>query len=470
VWNIALHLNLAAAAISLAAFGYLGTFARHLADDYCPIDLVRGNFFAALWEIYLTISNRFTNYGIIALSEAAGTYSYRFLSGVMIALWVIGLYWLSRELNERGAGWPRSLTLTWILLLAFFSIFEAPSRYQTIYWRSAMVVHFAPVVFAPYLTAFLLREIRLAFQAMPSPWIYPLVFILGFLFGGFSETTNAVQIILLVLALFSAWKWMGSPARPAALRLLAWSLGGALLALAVMFFSPGNERRLGTPPPEFHILILRAFRHAVEFVLASTTVVPLPMFLSIVIPFLIFYGFYARSASPLPDSRVKLVKIALTLTPALVYLLIAASFAPSEYAQSYPIGRARFPAQFLLTAGLMLEGSGLGILLSQWRPRLTRALPIGLIASIMLAVLAFYPVRSAWLTLQRDLPLYAERAEAWDARDAQIRQLKAQGETDLVVKHFGGFQGVKEWEVYPEHWVNRCVAKYYQINTIRTVP
>jgi len=42
------------------------------------------------------------------------------------------------------------------------------------------------------------------------------------------------------------------------------------------------------------------------------------------------------------------------------------------------------------------------------------------------------------------MPVYRQRAEWWDMREAQIYQSIEQGQTDLIVQQFDGVEGVKE--------------------------
>src|SRR5258706_595956 len=74
---------------AVAVYAYLGIFSRHLADDYCVASFTRSNFFAALWENYLTISDRFSNFMLIALSESAWPRSVAILPALMVVLWAL---------------------------------------------------------------------------------------------------------------------------------------------------------------------------------------------------------------------------------------------------------------------------------------------------------------------------------------------------------------------------------------------
>ncbi len=473
-------------AFVLAVYAYLGLFSRHLADDYCSVNFTRSNFFSALWQNYLTVSDRFSNFMLIASSEAISRNSTAILPAIMITLWVIGIAWLSHEIVRfAGSDWPRAVTLTLALLLVFFVLLQAPNRYQILYWRSAMATHFAPLVLMPFLAVFLLRTISSAAQASPYPfghtprWSYALAFFIAFLLGGFSEPTVAIMILLLGAALIAAWLWMRSAARGAALSLLAFTFAGAVTALLVMAIAPANSLRLHTAPPGLLILIPRSLEYAYEFSLNSIRTLPLPAFFSVLMPFLIFYSLYSMPVPVLNAVQRKRVFLVLILAPLLCYILIVGSFAPSVYGQGFPIERARFAGQFCLVAALMIEGAGLGTRLAQWRPRLLRhrprgcfsrvgSLPLRTISSVLLMIAAIYPLRAAWLTLA-DVPEYRDRAVFWDARDAYVLRHAALGDTDIIVPGYSGLYGIKEWDDDPNEWVNRCAAAYYGVKSIVAV-
>jgi hypothetical protein len=49
-------------------------------------------------------------------------------------------------------------------------------------------------------------------------------------------------------------------------------------------------------------------------------------------------------------------------------------------------------------------------------------------------------------------------------------ELKAQGQIDLLIPQLDGVYGIKEMDVEATHWVNRCAAVYYGVNSIRAIP
>jgi hypothetical protein len=465
-----LWLTAAFSGFALTIYAYLGIFSRHRADDYCVVDFMDTNFFSALWTNYTNVSDRFSNFMLIVFSETLGARSVAVLPALMIALWVIGITWLLYETGRfNGQAWDASIILALTCLLVFFALLQAPNRFQILYWRSAEATHFAPLVFMPFLASAILRSITRAEKARPALWVYPVILFASFIVGGFSEPTALVMISLLALAIVSAWVWMKRPTRETALWLLFFSFTGAVLALVVMAISPANSFRLGNAaPPTIPVLISRSFRFGFDFILNSFNTLPLPTFFTALMPFLIFYAMYASPAPALTGMQRKRSLILLAAIPVLSYLLIVASFLPSVYGQSFPVERARFAGQVSLVAGLMIEAALSASLLAQFRARIVETLNLKLVSAILLAAAALYPLRAGWISLA-DVPEYRERARAWDIREAQIYTSRAQGETDLIVFQFDGLEGVKELDVNANHWINRCAAKYYQVESIRAI-
>jgi hypothetical protein len=464
VWLIGIFSMLA-----LIAYGYLGVYSRHMADDYCAVKFARGNFIYALWENYLTTSNRFSNFILIALSESVWPGSVSILPALMIGLWVIGITWLLRETSRwLGAGLTKPIAFAFAALIVFFTLLEAPNRYQTLYWRSSMAAHFAPLVFMPFFAIYLLRRISSALDAPPPRWAFPLSFFLAFMLAGFSEPVVLIMVSLLAVSILAAWVTVKTSGRGAVLGLLGWSLAGVIGTLLVMAFAPANSLRLGTPPPALPVLATRSFSYAYEFIRNSFSILPLPALFSVVTPFLIFFGIHDLSVPGLSRYPIRQLTALLVIVPVFSYLLVVASFSPSVYGQGYPVERARFAGQLCLVAGLMIEGAVMGMLSAQLRRPGIRPVYSGLISSALLGITAFYPLRAAWIALV-DVPEYRERAKLWDARDAFIRRHAADGEKDIIVPGYPGIYGIKELDDDPNHWVNNCAAGYYNVRSIRAV-
>jgi hypothetical protein len=146
----------------------------------------------------------------------------------------------------------------------------------------------------------------------------------------------------------------------------------------------------------------------------------------------------------------------------LTYLFIAASFAPSVYGQSYPVPRARFIARVLMTVALLAEGGLLGTLVAQKPAYLRR------FARFALLILALYPLRTAQ-RVSAEIPVYQQRAAAWDLRESEIRALKKDGERDLVVR-FLSKERIQDLGDRAGFRLNRCASVLYGVESIIAVP
>jgi Family of unknown function (DUF6056) len=470
--NIAAGITAACALAALSIFAYLGTFTRFLADDYCDTMLVTGGpVLGALLNRYLTVSDRYSNLLFDALSEFLAARNVGVLPPVMILLWTAALIWLVHEIRQlAGFQWPILVDVGLGGLLGFFAIFEAPNRFQTIYWRSAMATHFAPLVYLVAFSAFILLQIRRSDGHRPAFLMGLLCFIIAFFGGGFSEPPDAVLVVVASLAFAAVWIWHKGPRRSSALILVGWTLGGGLLALFVMKFSPANSFRVGALHPDILSLIQLTLTATFQFILDSLATLPLPTLCSLVIPLLLFYALYSNESTLRLSSRNRRLLFILTLvTPLVMYLLIAASFAPSLYGQSYPVERARFAGRFIMVSAFIIEGAFFGVLTAQSRQLGGRRILTNL-ALVLLMFSALYPLRAGWTDLRANLTPYRQWSSDWDARQQQILTQKAQGIQDIVVPQLPGIAHVKELDTLANFWVNRCAANFYGVSSISAPP
>ena len=457
--------------IGLAVYAYLGTFSIYISDDYCNSSFfLSGDLLTQMIDRYTRSSNRMSNILFIGISELFGPRNIAVLPAAMLVLFVAGLYKLLFEIQQTmNLGWDRALIFFMAESLAFFSILQAPSLYETLYWRASMATHFAPLVFLPFLGAFILRQIRLTEKNNPTVWMQITCLVGFFIVGWFSEPPAAMMITVFALAIFMIW-WLGKGEhRYFAFAILGWSLMGISLALIVMAVAPVMSTSLVKPPPPFPELISRIIRTPFEFIIDTLRTLPVPTIVSIVVPTTLIYCRYSLSGLDVSKKTSTQLGIIMVAVIFISYLLIAASFAPSAYGQSYPAERARFAGRLIMTGSLMLEGAILGILAAGWR-KLWKPAYLRVLAIFLFAMLVLYPLRSAWFTYNSLVPEYRQRATAWYQRDAEIRSLKSQGQQDLVVKWLHSFGGLKELDDRPTFRINRCASVYYGVNSIRTVP
>ncbi len=464
--NAVSGMGITALAAALVSFAYLGTFTRYLADDYCETMLANGSsIIHALIVRYQTVSDRYSNILFDTLTEFIFPRQIQIVPVVMIILWAVALIWLVREIKLfTNLQWSFVVDAFLGAALSFFSILEAPNRFQTIYWRSAMATHFAPLVYLAALSAFVLLQLRKLDGRRLPVWMGPLLMMLAFIGGGFSEPPDAMLIVFSALTLAAIVFFEKGSRRQAAISVVAWILVGGLLALSVMALAPGNSLRLGRPTPGFVTLVSRTLLYVVQFIGNSFVTLPVPSLLSVVMPFLLFYYLFQDHPLLLSNGRQKLLTIMLA-TPVLMYILIAASFAPSVYGQSFPEERARFCGQLMLISSLMVEGACLGVAAAQIKVRWRFAagcLALGLLAFTS----AYYPLRATGNVLKESLPYYSQWASKWDSRQLQIFADKAQGKKDIVIPQLPGIERVKELDTSASYWINRCAAQFYGVNSI----
>jgi hypothetical protein len=278
-----------------------------------------------------------------------------------------------------------------------------------------------------------------------------------------------MMITVLGLAILAVWPWGDMRKRRSTLVLLSWSLAGGLAALLVMALAPANSLRLQTAPPPLLELVTRVIYYPSFFVMGTLRTLPTPTLISIAVPAVLFYVKYINSSQELSREARKRLVILMLIVLALAYLFIAASFAPSVYGQSYPVPRARFTARVIMTIALMTEGALLGLLATQVRVSYVQsAATLRKFAIFALAILALYPLRTLWRTLT-DVPVYQQRAAVWDAREAEIFAMKAQGQQDLVIR-FLSDAPIQDLGDHTGYRLNRCAAALYGVNTIVAVP
>jgi hypothetical protein len=276
------------------------------------------------------------------------------------------------------------------------------------------------------------------------------------------------MITVLGLAILAVWLWGDVRKRRSTLILLTWSLAGALAALLVMALAPANSLRLQTPPPPLWELVTKVIYYPSFFVMGTLRTLPIPTLISIAVPAVLFYVKYVNSSQELSKEERNRLGLLMLIVLTLAYLFIAASFAPSVYGQSYPVPRARFTARVIMTIALMTEGALFGILATRVQVKSVRPVVLRNVAILLLAMLALYPLRTFWRTLE-DVSVYQQRAAAWDAREAEILAMKAQGQEDLVVR-FLSEAPIQDLGDHTGYRLNRCAAALYGVNTIVAVP
>ena len=334
---IALAILSLACLVGLAFFAYLGFFSRYGADDYCFSRRLfqTDNIFEATVIWYMKTSNRYTTMLLVGISEWFGRSAIRYLPALAITLWLASLSWTLSLLSRRlRIPHPQLTGSTLAAAIIFYSILQAPNRYQSLYWRSGMVTYFTPLIAFSLLGGFILTEIwRERPRSLPAHIaVLTLVGLGFFLAGGLSETTLAIQGGALGLSIVMARFLPRGERREVALSLLAAALIASILALTVIFLAPANELRVRAfgPPPPLAKVILKSLIFAWDFIRETFQSMPTPSLASLCTALLFGFGI---SAEGTPFSNRRMLAASLIAVPFVTYLLVFFPMTPSMYGQ-----------------------------------------------------------------------------------------------------------------------------------------
>ena len=468
--QIVLSINALSLSVALIAYAYLGLFSRYIADDYCHSGtLGEYGFWAAIQHHYLTFSNRYMILVVPYLTDLFGVRGQSYLPGIMIVLWVVALTWLLSEIRKGlSIVWSDLLNFLLAGSIAFFTILQAPNRYQSIYWEASSINRFVPLVLTTFLFASVFFVVRKHSEGRNLFMWNMLYFVITFLIGGFDEMNDVLIFAVAFLSFVGVFVWQAKDQkRLVSLWIIGSMLLSSLLSVGVMSLSPGISWRV-KQEPTFFVFLQRIFTYPLDFMSDVLRRQPIPSALILFSSFLIFFLIYVDDKKDLTALTKRKVAGIIFLAPIILYSLLLVNFAPSAYAQAYPADRALLGAQALMTSLLLLEGGLLGFSLSQVQSKVFHALTASYLAFFLLVLFSFYPLRAAWQTVNT-FDFYRQRAAAWDLRDAQIRADVDAGLTEIIVPEFDSLHGIKEIDSEANHWVNRCAARYYGVDTITAI-
>jgi hypothetical protein len=426
----------AALAVPLLVYAWIGSYSRYTADDYCWAGVLRQEGFlrAQAWW-YDGFSPRFAFTFIVNLVELAGPAIVPFLPAAGIVTWVGVLTWTLRQLDVRG-----SLVLALTIAVATFA--TAPDLPQSLYWQTGMLTYLLPLVLATFLIGWIRRAIVRQRAGGADVLVSGAV---TFVAGGLSETYLLPQNVALTLALgLSALGWRrGVRGARTALVLVAAALLGGVLALAVIVLAPATPGRVGGGPANVWLAFSASIATAaVQMGRLIRSFAP-ALALCLVIPALVA----CHAPRRVHSRRLAVVTAA------------AAAVVPFAYFASFLAQNGNPPARSLIVPGTLFVAWAvfLGYSLIGRLPRMV--VLGGLLVSVAV------PLGIAATTWPQQAQA-AEYAALWDAEDRLIRQAASGGARNLVVpplpRNFGeGFVTPD-----PEHFFNRCVARYYGLETI----
>ncbi len=436
---------------------YLGSFTRLIADDYCSYyNTETLGVLGTAWFWYRTWTGVYARSALNEILLLVGPYNMEVIVPGVLLVWLVTTAAAIHLLlgKEFGPGDRRWMSISFSAVFLFAILLLSPRLTQSLYWWGGLSAYTFPLVLTTiFLILFLVVSRRAWSQRGMIAW-GSLSFVLAFGLGGISESFTPILLVIIALAL--AWKWLKK--HEIGFWFLGSALVGAMLALAIMISAPGNAIRQANFPPTpglgeiFRIATVGYF----EFLASLFAGVPKSAGLVGALLGAMTMGIHARQERP---PRAWTIPAALFVGMSLAYLC----FPPTAYGMSsVPPARVLIVSVFFLAAGLM----GCGYLAGKWisaraterHRRVVTTAP--LLAAILL--LSF----SSWATsrhLYESRQTFIEFARLWDEVDAQILQAKANGQESVNIPVLGSWTGLDRPNDNPKFWATRCYSDFYGI-------
>ena len=450
-------------AIMLILYGYIGSFARYLADDYCSMFYAKKfSFFRSIWYWYINWSGRFSAYAVDWFVTRMGTRAVQFVPPVTLAFWlfvtVLAVYLFLRQKFPGDNTFRMSLTLG--IVFIFSMLLLSPNIQQSFFWWSGMRQYTLSLIM---LTLFaVLYELSIEKLTSRRALILGAVFSFLFLFAnaGLDDTFAVSQfcllgILVLLLVIF--------PKRGSAhLAILSAGLAGTALAVILIVLSPGNANREAYFPPHPGLvkLLMIASQGYAGF-LQSLVSAP-EKALGLIGAILVAFWVGGRT-----DHRLVIKPWVL---PAFILFGILLSFGavvPGSFGLSEPPPtRTLIISVFMLTSGLLIAAFLSGNRLLAGASSNRTALVLLVLAVLTINLTAAINIQKEYLG--RDV--YITYAGNSDAVEARILEAKAAGQTSVIVPALQNWAGLDILSDNPKNWLNTCATGYYGIKIIGYTP
>jgi hypothetical protein len=451
----------------LAGYAYRGTFSRYLQDDYCySAQVMSRDFFSAQLDSYMRVmpynSDRYSLTLFSGFAELLGGPKFDpYLPALSIVFWAAGLWLVFREWQKAfkiKINRLASIVGAFSILVFLFSM--VPNLYQILFWRSAMFPYLTPLVINTLLAAAFFYLYRMQRINLVQACLFGLA---TFIAGGFSETVAAWQACL--WGLFFIFFLFRSTKEPFALKFLVIPILGSLLAIFVLAMGPGNGTQLQPfKRPDLVSLISQPLKYTWDFIHITLR--------KAVLPFIVVGGMgFFIGLQTSPDHKISIqhaLTRVLTIAVFCCISILAVMFPTTLAMSSSPGDRALLPAYFTLILSVFSVGwiaAAFFISNNLWDQKKV----VFQAGAVLLGVFLLFYTASTAPAVYSNLSASQHRAEAWDMRDAMIREAVAKGENHVVVPAFDSIGFI--FELYPneDFWVNQCAARYYGVEGISAI-
>jgi hypothetical protein len=506
----------------LAAWAYLGSFTRYLADDYdTSFVLLQKGFWPmqAFW--YHAWSGRYSFTFLVSLVESAGVGIVPWLPVMALSAWFLSVCWALKQIF-RALGVPVDWKWLGILssVILFGTIKSLLDSSEVVFWQTGILTYQTSNIFLAFFLALFLKRFFPSPEKPPTsiadaetkenlqnssspaslapsvasspqrsgvghpalakvaPWEYLIAFMIAIAIGGFSETWIVVQVALITLALVYFWFFYNkSQKRKDILGVLGAAYLGSWCSLVAIVKAPGNLARTSRMAKFSLESLSTAFLSSVrdvpvflfEWTRNNTILVLLLLLIGISV------GFFA--SHPAPKEKVQHeLRLGLCLLGA-ACLLLSAGFFPSYMVWgARPVDRATFLPMFILVWAYILFGFFVGRFLNSYsKPGALRTCFQGFILLSLVLALVWMQARTTLASLQM-VPALRTYVQLWDERDAFLRQASLQNKGDIVIPSLRRNPAMHDlrdtiWmtgELTEDrrNWINQAAARYYGVQSI----
>ena len=444
--------------LAMLPFFILSSFVRFQADDYCSSTLIRTQgFWRAQSSSYMQWSGRFATMFFTTIIDKLDLFGHQLLPIILIISLIISSYLLINSIiNVFHYKLSKSIIFCISLVIVFFTLITTPNLYQSFYWRSGSITYTLPIILFNLLLVILIDSLKNRI----TWWNFLLCSILSFITMGFSETNTAMQLVLMMLCLICLIIYKRFT-KEQKININLWyvALLSSLLGFTLLLLAPGNRVRMNymPQPPDFIQWIYLSNRYVLGLLYNNFTSNLVSRFISGLIGITIGLIFPVNLINP--SKNLKLYALTSFIV---VYGLLVAACAPSAFAESaYLEERAQTGANFVITFIWIIGSILIGVYFAHKFSN--KSLRIVVFVSLIVSIIFI-----CWevIYFSKTLPEYYKKAVLWDARAEYIKNQKDEGSVELIVPSIDSIDGLFELSQDPNHWVNRCAAGYYQVNSI----
>jgi hypothetical protein len=459
--------------LALGSYAYRGFATRIRADDFCVAGATITDGMRAVQEwSYANWNSRFSSNFLLTGTDLLVEQFVQIaplctlIGWVAVAIWV---GWLLGGLLDVDA---RRWFAVMCGVLLVFSTTTSASLYEALYWRPGYMTYTVPLVLSTLYTGWLLARIQVDRPiGLPDMTISALAMLF---IGGLSETQAVLQLaalaLLLGLCLLCGGRWL----RRMLLPLTITGLAGSAAALWLIMTAPAVAARLAAEEGVGLVgnipAVVARIGYVVMYDVLLLPVTPpvwwadiCALALALVLP--LGLALFLSPARQLPRRPL----VWLCGIPLISVALVAVSVLPVSYgysaAQAPPL-RLLIVPRLLSVVGLMAWGYIFGLIVRRFvvfHPRAGSWVRV-LVATLLIGLL-FGSAGYATATTLASMPTAYRLAAGWDANDRLLQQQDS--EEIITIPARPGMPDITN--VYNK-WSNGCVARYYQLAGVMTLP